>query len=62
MAAGGHHGYSAKAGAVPFPKLPLGQKLISKALGATMWFWIMYRVREDAPVLLGWRKPWEGHH
>lgn len=61
---GGHHGphYSARAGPVPFPKIPLGHRLLAKGLGATMWFWVFYRLREDGPVLLGWRKPWEGHH
>ncbi|OIW01879.1 hypothetical protein TanjilG_31061 [Lupinus angustifolius] len=24
-------------------------------------FWIMYRAKQDAPVVLGWRHPWEGH-
>ncbi|KDN43007.1 hypothetical protein K437DRAFT_257678 [Tilletiaria anomala UBC 951] len=31
-------------------------------LGATMWFWIFYRARQDGPVLLGLRHPWDGHH
>ncbi|KAI9260241.1 hypothetical protein BY458DRAFT_516578 [Sporodiniella umbellata] len=36
-------------------------RFVGKALGATMWFWMMYRAREDGPVLLGWRHPWEHH-
>ncbi|ORY86849.1 hypothetical protein BCR37DRAFT_376119 [Protomyces lactucae-debilis] len=30
-------------------------------LGASMWFWMLYRAKQDGPVLLGWRHPWEGH-
>eukprot|EP00184_Porphyridium_aerugineum_P008454 CAMPEP_0184692408 /NCGR_PEP_ID=MMETSP0313-20130426/903_1 /TAXON_ID=2792 /ORGANISM="Porphyridium aerugineum, Strain SAG 1380-2" /LENGTH=83 /DNA_ID=CAMNT_0027150235 /DNA_START=172 /DNA_END=423 /DNA_ORIENTATION=+ len=33
--------------------------LAGKALGACMWFWIMWRVKHDFPVILGWRHPWE---
>ncbi|GAB5592159.1 hypothetical protein VKS41_002556 [Umbelopsis sp. WA50703] len=33
----------------------------AKALGASMWFWMMYRAKQDMPVLLGWRHPWDGH-
>ncbi|CAO3658379.1 unnamed protein product [Rhizopus stolonifer] len=36
-------------------------RFVGKALGATMWFWMMYRAKEDGPVLLGWRHPWEHH-
>ncbi|KAG6523977.1 hypothetical protein ZIOFF_013866 [Zingiber officinale] len=25
------------------------------------WFWILYRAKQDGPVVLGWRHPWEGH-
>ncbi|CAO1637995.1 unnamed protein product [Parajaminaea phylloscopi] len=34
----------------------------AKLLGATMWFWIFYRMKQDGPVLLGLRHPWDGHH
>ena len=36
---------------------------IGVTLGAIMWFWIFYRAREDGPVVLGWRHPWDhaGH-
>ncbi|KJE90226.1 hypothetical protein CAOG_01567 [Capsaspora owczarzaki ATCC 30864] len=35
-----------------------------KLMGATMWFWVFHRLREDGDVLLGYRKAWEhkGHH
>ncbi|CAL9760469.1 unnamed protein product, partial [Musa acuminata subsp. burmannicoides] len=32
-----------------------------KGLCAIMWFWILYRAKQDGPVVLGWRHPWEGH-
>ncbi|XP_031495154.1 NADH dehydrogenase [ubiquinone] 1 beta subcomplex subunit 2 isoform X3 [Nymphaea colorata] len=32
-----------------------------KGLCAVMWFWVLYRAKQDGPVLLGWRRPWEGH-
>ncbi|CAP73136.1 uncharacterized protein PODANS_2_5510 [Podospora anserina S mat+] len=28
-------------------------------LGASMWFWIFYKAKEDGPVLLGWKHPWD---
>jgi hypothetical protein len=28
---------------------------------AVMWFWVLYREKQDSPVVLGWRHPWEGH-
>ncbi|KZO90738.1 hypothetical protein CALVIDRAFT_568801 [Calocera viscosa TUFC12733] len=35
---------------------------LAKALGASMWFFVFYRARQDGPRVLGWRHPWEGHH
>ncbi|CAN6655052.1 hypothetical protein TRVA0_027S01794 [Trichomonascus vanleenenianus] len=58
----GHGKYSAGPGAVPFPKMSFGHKWISKALGGAMWFWIFWRVREEGPVMLGWRHPWDHGH
>lgn len=43
----------------PMPHPPFFHRFWGKALGATMWFWIMYRAKQDGPVLLGWKKPWE---
>ncbi|OXG81899.1 hypothetical protein C348_03257 [Cryptococcus neoformans Gb118] len=34
---------------------------LAKALGASMWFFIFYRARQDGPALLGLRHPWDGH-
>ncbi|KAF8477460.1 hypothetical protein BDZ91DRAFT_709293 [Kalaharituber pfeilii] len=28
-------------------------------LGASMWFFLMYRAKKDGPALLGWKHPWE---
>ncbi|WFD17218.1 hypothetical protein MARU1_003266 [Malassezia arunalokei] len=30
-------------------------------IGGMMWFWILVRMKEDGPVLLGWRHPWDHH-
>ncbi|KAI0472050.1 hypothetical protein GGR56DRAFT_677899 [Xylariaceae sp. FL0804] len=30
-----------------------------KALGASMWFFLMYRAKKDGPALLGWKHPWD---
>jgi hypothetical protein len=27
-------------------------RFVGKALGASMWFWMMYRAKQDGPVLL----------
>ncbi|KAJ2789803.1 hypothetical protein H4R21_006656 [Coemansia helicoidea] len=49
-------------GYVP-PKVPLMYRALSKGLGATMWFWMMYRIKEDGPVVFGFRHPWDhGEH
>ncbi|KAG0700734.1 hypothetical protein DFH29DRAFT_982985 [Suillus ampliporus] len=55
MAGGGHpSGFN--------PHLPgFRYQFLAKTLGATMWFFILYRAREDGPKLLGLRHPWEGH-
>ncbi|VDC07682.1 unnamed protein product [Peniophora sp. CBMAI 1063] len=46
------HGHSAGYGF--HPHLPgFKHKFLGKALGATMWFWIFYRARQDYPKLLG---------
>ncbi|KAI8319614.1 hypothetical protein GQ54DRAFT_299227 [Martensiomyces pterosporus] len=49
-------------GFVP-PKPLLKYRILSKTLGASMWFWMMYRIKEDGPVVFGGRHPWEhGDH
>ncbi|PGH16911.1 hypothetical protein AJ80_05055 [Polytolypa hystricis UAMH7299] len=34
-------------------------RFTATALGASMWFWLMYRAKKDGPALLGWKHPWE---
>ncbi|KAF9517169.1 hypothetical protein BS47DRAFT_1291149, partial [Hydnum rufescens UP504] len=42
------------------PHLPsFGHRFLAKGLGATMWFFIFYRAKQDGPKLLGVH-PW-GH-
>ncbi|KAI9502898.1 hypothetical protein GGI25_003175 [Coemansia spiralis] len=49
-------------GFVP-PKAPLRYRVLSKGLGASMWFWMMYRMKEDGAVVFGLRHPWDhGDH
>lgn len=36
-------------------------KWASKLLGATMWFYIFYRIKEDGPVMFGQKLPFEHH-
>ncbi|KAG8963192.1 hypothetical protein FRC03_003286 [Tulasnella sp. 419] len=38
----------------------LTHRLLAKGLGATMWFFIFYRARQDGAKLLG-AHPWEAH-
>ncbi|KAK7273829.1 hypothetical protein RIF29_14893 [Crotalaria pallida] len=35
--------------------------VIGKGLCAVMWLWVFYKAKQDAPVVLGWRHPLEGH-
>ncbi|KAL2036974.1 hypothetical protein N7G274_010259 [Stereocaulon virgatum] len=34
-------------------------RFAATGLGASMWFWLMWRAKKDGPVLLGWRHKWE---
>ncbi|KAJ1864742.1 hypothetical protein LPJ78_003168 [Coemansia sp. RSA 989] len=43
------------------PKVALKYRILSKGLGASMWFWMMYRIKEDGPVAFGLRHPWDHH-
>ncbi|KAL4806029.1 hypothetical protein BDW62DRAFT_210829 [Aspergillus aurantiobrunneus] len=40
------------------PARPL-YRFTATALGASMWFFLMYRAKKDGPVLLGWKHPWD---
>ncbi|EAU91482.1 hypothetical protein CC1G_01971 [Coprinopsis cinerea okayama7 len=44
------------------PHLPgKGYTFLGTALGATMWFFIFYRARQDGAKLLG-KHPWDSEH
>ncbi|KAJ1724314.1 hypothetical protein LPJ53_001397 [Coemansia erecta] len=43
------------------PKPQMAYRVLSKTLGATMWFWMMYRMKEDGAVAFGLRHPWDHH-
>lgn len=30
-----------------------------EAFGVVCWLWVFHRARNDLPVVLGWRHPWE---
>nr|GAT56269.1 predicted protein [Mycena chlorophos] len=52
----GHHGPGFH------PHLPgRGYTLLAKGIGATMWFFIFYRLRQDGGKLLG-HHPFLDHH
>ncbi|ODV66440.1 hypothetical protein HYPBUDRAFT_153283 [Hyphopichia burtonii NRRL Y-1933] len=46
---------------VAHPHVDAKIKWASKFLGATMWFYIFYRVKEDGPVMFGQKLPFEHH-
>ncbi|KAI8868489.1 hypothetical protein GQ42DRAFT_164094 [Ramicandelaber brevisporus] len=60
MGGHGHHEFPSRFNYHP-PRVAFQHRFWSKLLGATMWLWIMYRAKEDGPVLLGWRHPWDHH-
>ncbi|KAI1805551.1 hypothetical protein F4811DRAFT_551818 [Daldinia bambusicola] len=41
------------------PHVPGIYRYTATALGASMWFFLMYRAKKDGPVLLGWKHPWD---
>ncbi|KAK9235184.1 hypothetical protein V1525DRAFT_447112 [Lipomyces kononenkoae] len=60
--AGGHHGPKTYSGPIDIHPPRRFYRISNLVLGGAMWFWIMYRLKEDGPVLFGFRHPWEGHH
>jgi len=40
------------------PVRPL-YRFAATGLGASMWFFLMYRAKKDGPALLGWKHPWD---
>ncbi|ROW09047.1 hypothetical protein VMCG_02782 [Cytospora schulzeri] len=51
----------------PFRGLPSGfrphvspfYRFCATGLGASMWFFLMYRAKKDGPAFLGWKHPWD---
>eukprot|EP00699_Malawimonas_sp_californiana_P000464 EC713655.1.p1 GENE.EC713655.1~~EC713655.1.p1 ORF type:complete len:81 (+),score=1.87 EC713655.1:2-244(+) len=45
------------------PHVATMHKRLAVAVGATAWFWMLYRAKQDGDVIIGLRKPWEhkGH-
>ncbi|TIB16305.1 hypothetical protein E3P89_00310 [Wallemia ichthyophaga] len=41
---------------------PAFHRFASTALGASMWFWVFYKARQDLPHMLGWHLPFEHDH
>jgi hypothetical protein len=35
---------------------------LGEAFGFICWLWVFHRARNDLPVVLGWRHPWEHAH
>ncbi|KUI71327.1 NADH dehydrogenase [ubiquinone] 1 beta subcomplex subunit 2 [Cytospora mali] len=46
-------------GQVMRPPVPPLYRFFATGLGASMWFFLMYRAKKDGPVFLGWRHPWD---
>ncbi|KAJ9628645.1 hypothetical protein H2203_002547 [Taxawa tesnikishii (nom. ined.)] len=40
------------------PVRPL-YRFFATGLGASMWFFLMYRAKKDGPALMGWKHPWD---
>ncbi|RKP10790.1 hypothetical protein THASP1DRAFT_12364 [Thamnocephalis sphaerospora] len=59
-----HGAYTSGAyGSFRVPHAGAAHRWTAKLLGASMWFFMMYRAKQDGPTLLGWSHPWEhGHH
>ena len=60
MGGGGHHGESFHGVHIHPPAR--WQSLYGEGAFILMWFWMLYRAKEDGAVLLGWVNPFEGGH
>ncbi|CAN8095815.1 unnamed protein product [Discula destructiva] len=41
------------------PHVPPLYRVAATGLGASMWFFLMYRAKKDGAVLMGWKHPWD---
>ncbi|EMR08712.1 hypothetical protein PNEG_02890 [Pneumocystis murina B123] len=46
---------------IHFHPPPKSYIVISQLLGASMWFFMLYRMKKDGPIILGLKNPWENH-
>jgi len=60
--AGGHHGNGITYGGLTLHTTKGWHSRVGKGMCAIMWFWILYRAKQDGAVLLGWRHPWDHAH
>ncbi|KAL4389631.1 hypothetical protein AHAS_Ahas03G0064400 [Arachis hypogaea] len=58
---GGGHGEGTTYKGITIHQPKRWHTVAGKGLCAVMWFWVFYRAKQDGPVVLGWRHPWEGH-
>ncbi|KAI5819856.1 hypothetical protein BZA77DRAFT_240620 [Pyronema omphalodes] len=61
MSGGGPHASHGPQGSHPIkiaPARPL-YRVSATLLGASMWFWVMYRMKKDGAVLFGMKHPWD---
>ncbi|CAM6068747.1 unnamed protein product [Sphagnum tenellum] len=60
--AGGHHGNGITYGGLTLHTTKGWHSRVGKGMCAMMWFWILYRAKQDGAVVLGWRHPWDHPH
>ncbi|KAG5813477.1 hypothetical protein H9Q74_003041 [Fusarium xylarioides] len=58
MAGHGHHSFNGPP-KPPVAHVPRIYRFTATALGAGMWFFLMYRAKKDGAVLLGLKHPWD---
>ncbi|TVY85182.1 NADH dehydrogenase [ubiquinone] 1 beta subcomplex subunit [Lachnellula suecica] len=44
---------------VQIPRARPLYRFAATGLSASMWFFLMYRAKQDGAVLLGWKHPWD---
>ncbi|KAG5359279.1 hypothetical protein CJU90_4019 [Yarrowia sp. C11] len=49
----GHHANYKWNGPLPRPHVSAGHRIATKFLGATMFFWMFLRIKEEYPAMLG---------
>jgi hypothetical protein len=60
--AGGHHGNGITYGGLTLHTTKGWHSRVGKGMCAMMWFWILYRAKQDGAVVLGWCHPWDHPH